>query len=74
MAIAQNGLTYADSHFDEERYDQVQQVAAEMMDTMMSFFIVLFLSLLAIHLLPIPVLHVKSLIVWIIPKVAVDFI
>jgi len=31
MAIAQNGLTYAESHFDEERYEQVRQVAAEML-------------------------------------------
>jgi ADP-ribose pyrophosphatase YjhB (NUDIX family) len=31
MAIAQNGLTYAENHFDRERYEQVQQVAAEMM-------------------------------------------
>jgi ADP-ribose pyrophosphatase YjhB (NUDIX family) len=31
MAIAQNGLTYAENHFDKERYEQVRQVAAEMM-------------------------------------------
>ena len=31
MAIAQNGLTYAENHFDRERYEQVRQVAAEMM-------------------------------------------
>ena len=31
MAIAQNGLTYAENHFDQERYEQVRQVAAEMM-------------------------------------------
>ncbi|GAB4383469.1 MAG: NUDIX hydrolase [Elainellaceae cyanobacterium] len=31
QAIAQNGLTYAESPFDLERYQQVQQVAAEMM-------------------------------------------
>ena len=31
MAIAQNGLTYAEDHFDKERYEQVRHVAAEMM-------------------------------------------
>jgi ADP-ribose pyrophosphatase YjhB (NUDIX family) len=31
MAIAQNGLAYADNHFDRERYEQVRQVAAEIM-------------------------------------------
>lgn len=31
MAIAQNGLTYAENEFDRERYEQVRQVAAEMM-------------------------------------------
>jgi ADP-ribose pyrophosphatase YjhB (NUDIX family) len=31
QAIAQNGLTYAEDPFDEERYRQVQQIAAEMM-------------------------------------------
>jgi ADP-ribose pyrophosphatase YjhB (NUDIX family) len=31
MAVAQNGLTYAENHFDRERYKQVRQVAAEMM-------------------------------------------
>ena len=32
MATAQNGLTYAEDHFDRERYQQVRQVAAEMME------------------------------------------
>jgi hypothetical protein len=31
MAIAQNGLTYAESHFDTERYEQVRNIGAEMM-------------------------------------------
>lgn len=31
MAIAQNGLTYAESHFDRERYAQLRQIAAEIM-------------------------------------------
>jgi ADP-ribose pyrophosphatase YjhB (NUDIX family) len=31
MAIAQNGLTYAENHFDRERYEQIRAVAAEMM-------------------------------------------
>ena len=31
MAIAQNGLTYAENHFDAERYGQIRVVAAEMM-------------------------------------------
>ena len=31
MAIAQNGLTYAENQFDRERYEQVRQVGAEMM-------------------------------------------
>jgi hypothetical protein len=31
MAIAQNGLTYAQDHFDVERYGQIRTVAAEMM-------------------------------------------
>jgi ADP-ribose pyrophosphatase YjhB (NUDIX family) len=31
MAIAQNGLAYAENHFDRERYEQVRHVAAEMM-------------------------------------------
>ena len=31
MAIAQNGLTYAENHFDRERYEHVRQVAVEMM-------------------------------------------
>jgi ADP-ribose pyrophosphatase YjhB (NUDIX family) len=30
QAIAQNGLTYTENHFDVERYQAVQQVAAEM--------------------------------------------
>jgi ADP-ribose pyrophosphatase YjhB (NUDIX family) len=31
QAIAQNGLTYAENHFDRERYQAVREVAAEMM-------------------------------------------
>jgi ADP-ribose pyrophosphatase YjhB (NUDIX family) len=31
MAIAQNGLTYVENHFDRERYEQVRQIAAAMM-------------------------------------------
>lgn len=31
MAIAQNGMTYAENSFDRERYEQVRQVAAEML-------------------------------------------
>ena len=31
QAIAQNGLAYAESHYDIERYKQVREVAAEMM-------------------------------------------
>lgn len=33
QAIAQNGLTYAQSAYEIERYEQVRQVAAEMMAT-----------------------------------------
>jgi ADP-ribose pyrophosphatase YjhB (NUDIX family) len=33
QAIAQNGLTYAQSHYDIERYKQVREVAAEIMAT-----------------------------------------
>jgi ADP-ribose pyrophosphatase YjhB (NUDIX family) len=33
QAIAQNGLTYADNHFDRERYAAVREVAAEMTAT-----------------------------------------
>lgn len=29
MAIAQNGLTFAEDPFDRERYEQVRQIAAE---------------------------------------------
>jgi ADP-ribose pyrophosphatase YjhB (NUDIX family) len=31
QAIAQNGLTFADDHFDVERYEAVRRIAAEMM-------------------------------------------
>jgi len=31
QAIAQNGLTYAENHFDRERYAAVRDIAAEMM-------------------------------------------
>lgn len=31
QAIAQNGLTYSENPFDIERYQQIQQIAAEMM-------------------------------------------
>ncbi len=31
MAIAQNGLTYANSSYDVERYEAVRNIAAEMM-------------------------------------------
>ena len=31
QAIAQNGLTFAEGHFDVERYEQVRQIAAEML-------------------------------------------
>jgi ADP-ribose pyrophosphatase YjhB (NUDIX family) len=31
QAIAQNGLTYSDNHYDRERYEAVRDVAAEMM-------------------------------------------
>ncbi len=31
QAIAQNGLTFSESHFDIERYEQVRQIAAEML-------------------------------------------
>jgi ADP-ribose pyrophosphatase YjhB (NUDIX family) len=31
QATAQNGLTYAENHFDRERYEAVRQVAAEIM-------------------------------------------
>ena len=31
QAIAQNGLTFAENHFDLERYEQVQQIAAEIL-------------------------------------------
>ena len=30
QAIAQNGLTYAENHYDRERYGQLQRMAAEM--------------------------------------------
>lgn len=30
QAIAQNGLTYAENHYDRERYAQLQRIAAEM--------------------------------------------
>ncbi|BAY23331.1 NUDIX hydrolase [Calothrix sp. NIES-2100] len=33
QAIAQNGLTYNESPFDRERYQQVRQIAAEMIST-----------------------------------------
>lgn len=33
QAIAQNGLTYNENHFDIERYEQVRQVAAEILAT-----------------------------------------
>lgn len=33
QAIAQNGLTYTENPFDIDRYQQIQQVAAEMMAT-----------------------------------------
>ena len=31
QAIAQNGLTFSESHFDIERYEQVRHIAAEML-------------------------------------------
>ncbi len=31
QAIAQNGLTFAEGHFDIDRYEQVQQIAAEIL-------------------------------------------
>ncbi|KPK38942.1 MAG: ADP-ribose pyrophosphatase [Phycisphaerae bacterium SG8_4] len=31
QAIAQNGLTFAEGHFDLERYEQVRQIAAEIL-------------------------------------------
>lgn len=31
QAVAQNGLTFAEDHFDVERYEQVRQIAAEML-------------------------------------------
>lgn len=31
QAIAQNGLTFTEGHFDVERYEQVRQIAAEML-------------------------------------------
>ncbi|MHC4534894.1 MAG: NUDIX hydrolase [Planctomycetota bacterium] len=31
QAVAQNGLTYAENHFDLERYERVQQIAAEIL-------------------------------------------
>lgn len=31
QAIAQNGLTFAEDHFDVERYEQVRRIAAEML-------------------------------------------
>lgn len=31
QAIAQNGLTFAEGHFDVERYEQVRRIAAEML-------------------------------------------
>ena len=31
QAIAQNGLTFAEGHFDVERYEQVRQIAAEIL-------------------------------------------
>jgi hypothetical protein len=31
QAIAQNGLTYSDNHFDQERYQAVRDIAAEIM-------------------------------------------
>jgi ADP-ribose pyrophosphatase YjhB (NUDIX family) len=30
-ALAQNGLTYSQGHFDRERYEELQRIAAEMM-------------------------------------------
>lgn len=33
QAIAQNGLTYSRDHFDIERYEQVREIAAEIMAT-----------------------------------------
>ncbi len=30
-AIAQNGLTYAENHYDRERYEQIRAIAAEIM-------------------------------------------
>jgi len=31
QAISQNGLTYAQDHFDRERYEQIRHIAAEML-------------------------------------------
>lgn len=31
QAIAQNGLTYSDNHFDRERYQAVRDIAAEIL-------------------------------------------
>jgi len=31
QALAQNGLTYTDNHFDVERYEQIRRIAAEML-------------------------------------------
>lgn len=46
QAIAQNGLTYSENPFDIERYQQIQQIAAEMMaaysDTEPSYVLDLF--------------------------------
>ena len=33
LAIAQNGLTYADNPYDVDRYEQVKSLAAEIMET-----------------------------------------
>ncbi len=31
QSLAQNGLTYTENHFDRERYEQIRQIAAEML-------------------------------------------
>ena len=31
QAIAQTGLTFAENHYDRERYEQVRAIAADMM-------------------------------------------
>lgn len=31
QALAQNGLTYTENHFDRERYEQIRHIAAEML-------------------------------------------